>query len=68
MGIVVRIVVNRVIIKLIVIYIKFDDRRVGINLIQGSGSVYVREYGVVFIELVLIKIKFRLGKLFFLEV
>lgn len=58
MGIVMRIDVSKVIKKLSIVFIKFDDKRVGINLIQYSGSVYVREYGVVFIELVFIKIKF----------
>lgn len=63
MGTVARIAVNRVTTKPTVIYIKYDDRGAGTNLIQRSGSAYAREHGVVPIEPVLTKIKLRPGKL-----
>ena len=45
------------------IYVKFDDKRAGTNLIQHRGSPYAREHGVIPIEPVLTKIKLRPGKL-----
>ena len=63
MGTVTKIDVNKVTKKPTVVFIKFDDKRAGTNLIQHSGSAYAREHGVVPIEPVLTKIKLRPGKL-----
>lgn len=43
--------------KTTVIYLNFDDKRAGTNLIQRSGNPFAREHGVVPIEPVLTKRK-----------
>ena len=53
MGTVVKIHVNKVTQKPTVVYIKFDDNRAGINLIQSNSSTFAKENGVVPIEPVL---------------
>ncbi|XP_068712523.1 uncharacterized protein [Montipora foliosa] len=63
MGTVVKVDVNKVTQKPNVIYVKFDDKRAGTNLIQCSGSPFARQHRVVPIEPVLTKIKLRPGKL-----
>ena len=63
MGTVVKVDVNKVTQKPNVIYVKFDDKRAGTNLVQCSDSPFARQHRVVPIEPVLTKIKLRPGKL-----
>ncbi|XP_068751282.1 ATP-dependent DNA helicase PIF1-like [Montipora capricornis] len=63
MGTVVKVDGNKVTQKPNVIYVKFDDKRAGTNLIQCSGSPFARQHRVVPIEPVLTKITLRPGKL-----
>lgn len=68
MGIVIKIEVDGNIKKINIVYIKFDDSEVGKDVIVKYLNNFVYNNQVVFIVLVLIKIKIKLGKFLLLEI
>lgn len=68
MEIVIKIEVDGNIKKMNIVYIKFDDSEVGKDVIVKYLNNFVYNKQVVFIVLVLIKIKVKLGKFLLLEI
>ena len=61
-GTVIKIDVNQNTQKPTIIYIKFENHKAGINMMEKSSNLFVRENNVVPIEPILAKIKIRPGK------